>query len=231
MRLDKYLTSCYIGSRKEVKAWIKEQKIKVNGVVVKDVGYVVDETNDQILFQDKVLHYQANHYFLLNKPKGYVSATQDNYQPTILSLFQDLPPMLVQTLFPVGRLDIDTEGMIIVTNDGDFAHKLTSPHFYIEKKYQVTYEGVLKPYQGEPIILADGTTFLPPKIEPIDNQNLYMTLTEGKFHEVKRIISYLGGKVTALKRVQIGSVMLPKNLKVGHYLELSVEEIQQFFAT
>ena len=231
MRLDKYLTSCYIGSRKEVKVWIKEQKIKVNGVVVKDAGYVVDETNDQILFQDKVLHYQANYYFLLNKPKGYVSATQDNYQPTILSLFQDLPPILVQTLFPVGRLDIDTEGMIIVTNDGDFAHKLTSPHFHIEKKYQVTYEGMLKSYQGEPIILADGTTFLPPKIEPIDNQNLYMTLTEGKFHEVKRIISYLGGKVTALTRVQIGSVMLPKNLEVGHYLELSVEEIQQFFAT
>lgn len=231
MRLDKYLTSCYIGSRKEVRDWIKEKKIKVNGVVVKDAGYAVDEINDQVSFQDKVLHYQVHHYFLLNKPKGYVSATQDNYQPTILALFQDLPPLLVQTLFPVGRLDIDTEGMLIVTNDGDFAHRLTSPHFHIEKRYLVTYEGVLKSYQGEPLVLKDGTTFLPPQIEPIDNQNLYMTLTEGKFHEVKRIIAYLGGKVTALKRVQIGSVMLPKNLEVGHYLELSVEKIQQFFAT
>ncbi len=230
MRLDKYLTSCYIGSRKEVRGWIKEKKIKVNGIVVKDAEYAVDEINDQVSFQDKVLHYQVYHYFLLNKPKGYVSATQDNYQPTILALFQDLPPLLVQTLFPVGRLDIDTEGMLIVTNDGDFAHRLTSPHLHIEKRYLVTYEGMLKSYQGEPIVLKDGTTFLPPQIEPIDNQNLYMTLTEGKFHEVKRIIAYLGGKVTALKRVQIGSVMLPKNLEVGHYLELSVEKIQHFFA-
>lgn len=229
MRLDKYLTSCYIGSRKEVKVWIKEKKVKVNGIVTTNVGYLVDETKDQVMFQDKGLHYQANYYFLLNKPKGYVSATQDNYQPTILSLFQDLPPMLVQTLFPVGRLDIDTEGMIVVTNDGDFAHKLTSPHFHIEKKYQVTYEGVLKPYQGEPIILADGTTFLPPKIEPIDHQSLYITLTEGKFHEVKRIISYLGGKVTALTRVQIGSYRLPEDLQVGTYRELSIEDIHQFF--
>ncbi|MCM1260338.1 MAG: rRNA pseudouridine synthase [Prevotella sp.] len=230
MRLDKYVTSCYIGSRKEVKEWLKEQKIKVNGIVMKDAGYRIDETKDQITFQDQRLHYQANYYFLLNKPKGYVSATQDNYQPTILSLFQDLPPMLVETLFPVGRLDIDTEGMILVTNDGDFAHKLTSPNFHIEKKYQVTYTGTLRPYYGESIILADGTTFLPPQIEPIDYQNVYMTLTEGKFHEVKRIISYLGGKVTALKRVQIGAFKLPKNLPIGHYIELSVEEIQQFFA-
>lgn len=230
MRLDKYLTDCFIGSRTDVKKIISKKKVKVNGVVQTKSDYTVSQ-EDIVEVDNQTIKYQAYYYFLLNKPKGYICATADKIHPTIMELFKDLNPLLVQKLFIVGRLDMDTEGMIIVTNDGDFSHQLMSPTHHVKKVYLVTYDKTLpnhaKELLSQEIALKDGTVFQPSILEVIDDFHAYLTIFEGKFHQVKRLIHYVGSNVTGLKRIKIGNLDLPTNLEVGSYLELQKSDLSK----
>lgn len=229
MRLDKYLTSCHVGSRKEVNQFIRYRRVKVNHIVQTNNRFSVQEKLDQVEVDDIIIPYQPYYYYLLNKPKGYICSTADSYQKTIMELFRGLNQHLVNKLFPVGRLDIDTEGMIIVTNDGKFFHQLTSPRHHIKKVYWVEYDKKLPDNAQEmlakQITLPDGTTYQPAFIEIIDEKHAYITIMEGQFHEVKRLIQYLGSNVTSLKRIKIGNLSLPNHLEVGMYDELNEEDI------
>lgn len=233
MRIDKFLHICNFGSRNEVKQLIKSKKVKVNGVLVQSPNQDIQEEQDQVEVNETVVLYQKTYTFLLHKPKGYICATSDNHNKIVLELFSDLNPNLVKKLFPVGRLDMDTEGMLIVTNDGALCHQLTSPKHHIKKVYYVTYDTPLptnaKEILKKPITLKDGTTFLPSKLEIIDDFHAYITIFEGQYHQVKRLISYLGATVTDLKRIQIGNLMLPKELGCGSYILLDENQIQELF--
>lgn len=229
MRLDKYLTQCFIGTRKEVKNIIKQKRIYINNQLVTLESYNVDEKSDIVELDDKVLKYQERYYYILNKPAGYVTSTNDLINPTIMDLFDHLPSMLKGSLFPVGRLDKDTEGLIIVTNDGEFCHKVTSPNYQIEKTYYVEFEGKLKNNAKELLtnnIVLENVTFLPSKLEKISDNSCYLTITEGKYHQVKRMIHYLGAEVTYLKRVQIGKLILPSDLDRGRYIEIDENKLK-----
>ncbi len=230
MRLDKYLTDCFVGSRTDVKKLINKKKVKVNGVIQTKSDYTVSQ-EDIVEVDNQIVKYQEYYYFLLNKPKGYICATTDKTHHTIMELFKDLNPLLVQKLFIVGRLDIDTEGMIVVTNDGDFSHQLMSPNHHVKKVYLVTYDKELpdnaKELLNQEIIVKDGTIFQPSILEVIDDFHAYLTIFEGKFHQVKRLINYLGSNVTDLKRIKIGNLDLPKNLEVGCYFELQKSDLSK----
>ncbi len=230
MRLDKYLASCYIGSRSEVKKIIKQKKITINGLTIINENYNVDENNDIVKFNKQVLKYQKYYYFVLNKPSGYVTSTNDPINKTVMELFSDLPPLLIKELFPVGRLDKDTEGLLIVTNDGDFSHKLTSPNSHICKTYYVEYEGIL--IEEAPTIIATGLKtnkeeFLSGVLDIINNNSCYLTISEGKYHQVKKMVHEIGGILTYLKRVKIGDFMLPNDLAIGKYKQIQPNEIKQ----
>ncbi len=230
MRLDKYLASCYIGSRSEVKKIIKQKKITINGLTIINENYNVDEKNDIVKFNKQVLKYQKYYYFVLNKPSGYVTSTNDPINKTVMELFSDLPPLLIKELFPVGRLDKDTEGLLIVTNDGDFSHKLTSPNSHISKTYYVEYEGIL--IEEAPTIIATGLKtnkeeFLSGVLDIINNNSCYLTISEGKYHQVKKMIHEIGGILTYLKRVKIGDFMLPNDLAIVKYKQIQPNEIKQ----
>lgn len=230
MRLDKYLTDCFLGTRKEVKVLIKKGLITINDKVILTEDSNVNEVSDIVTYNGKILKYQKYYYYLLNKPKGYICAKCDNNYPVVLDLFKDLPKKLVDELLIVGRLDLDTEGMLIITNDGKLVHTITSPNSHIEKVYYVEYDKELPsiaPMILENPITLKNTTFLPSKLVIIDKNKAYLTIKEGQFHEVKRIIHYLGSNVTYLKRVQIGTLKLPKNLSVGSYIELTESELKK----
>lgn len=229
MRLDKYLAMCFVGTRKEVKSIIKQKRIYINESLITTESYNVDEKKDIVKLDNKILKYQEHYYFILNKPAGLVTSTSDPINPTIMDLFGELSPTLKNSLFPVGRLDKDTEGLIIITNDGDFSHKVTSPNYYIEKKYYVEFEGKLNPNASKIVkekIVLENTTFLPSHLEIIDDNSCYLTICEGQFHQVKRIIHYLGATVTYLKRVQIGRLVLPSSLLVGSYIEIEETKLK-----
>ncbi len=228
MRLDKFLTKCYLGSRKEVKTLITQKRIKVNQNIIVKSDYEVDETQDLITLDNQPLKYLKHHYYLLNKPQGYLCATFDHNQKTIMELFNSLPESLVKNLFPVGRLDKDTEGLLLVTDDGALAHQITSPNYHIEKTYYVEYEGSL--VENAALLLEKGLksqdeTFRPAKIKYLDQHHCYLIISEGKYHQVKKMIHLLGGVVTYLKRVQIGKLTLPASLNVGCFIELTKQEI------
>lgn len=231
MRIDKYLTECYLGTRSEVKRIIKKKEIKVNGTIITNESYNVNPINDVVLYKDKTLKHQQNHYFVLNKPSGYITSTKDSINKTVMELFSYLPNMLVNKLFPVGRLDKDTEGLLIITDDGEFSHKITSPNNRIEKTYYVEFKGELDPNAeqilSQPIKLNDGTIFKEAKIADVKDNSCYLTISEGQFHQVKRMIYYLGAEVTYLKRIKIGGLELPSNLKLSEYLEYTKEELEK----
>ena len=206
-RLDKILAHLGYGSRKEVKGLIRKGFVKVNDEVVYDDDYKIDDT-DCINVYDEDIIYDDFVYYLLNKPKGYLSATISINYPTVL----DLLPYR-KGLFPIGRLDLDTEGLLIITNDGNLAHNLINPKKEVEKEYYFKYSGKLVENARELCLKG------------ININNEY---TEGKYHEVKRIIKYLGGEVTYLKRIRIKNLELG-DLGIGSYRELTKSEILDLY--
>ena len=230
MRLDKMLSHMGYGSRKEVKEFIRKGYVSVNGIQIKDDDYKVNEVEDEILFFDESLHYEKMVYILLNKPAGYVSATYDAYDPTVIDLIREYQ----KGIFPVGRLDKDTTGLLLITNDGKLAHNLLSPSKHVNKIYEFTFSGNFdltfysKFQQG--IVLDDGYQCLPAKIEVDESQHGFITIQEGKYHQVKRMFEALGLKITSLKRVSFGSLNLPPDLREGQYIYLTKSEIEQLFS-
>ncbi|MCX7714356.1 MAG: rRNA pseudouridine synthase [Clostridia bacterium] len=229
MRLDKYVSLCKKATRSETKKFIRQGNITVNGVVAKKSDMQVDENSVLVCINGEELSYRKYIYLMLNKPAGYISATYDAHQKTIMELIPD--EYLHFELFPVGRLDIDTEGLLILTNDGKFAHDLTSPRKHVYKTY---YAELDKPMQQGDIEIfkkgikldADFTT-LPAELYIDENpKRVYIKICEGKFHQVKRMCESVGKKVMYLKRIRIGGLSLDPDLPKGGVRELSGKELR-----
>lgn len=228
MRLDKYLADILNLSRTDAKKIIKQKKVSVNEEISTNTNLIIDEINDTIKVDNIKVEYKKYIYLMLNKPRGYLSATFDKSDHTVIELIPNNFKM--KDLSIVGRLDKDTEGLLLLSNDGSFIHNLTSPKKHISKKYYVEYSGTLKENAcelvKEGINIDNEYTTLPGLLEPINNNSAYITIYEGKFHQVKKMFEYLNAKVTYLKRVKIGNLEL-SNLKMGETKELTNEELEK----
>ena len=232
MRLDKFISTTTTLSRAEAKKIIKKG-ILINDILIKSPDYKVDEFNDQVIVNGNRLVYQKYVYIMMNKPKNTVSATEDAIERTVVDILRDEDR--IHKVFPVGRLDKDTEGLMLLTNDGELAHKLISPKKDVEKKYYVEVSGELKNEHleivKEGVTLEDGYKCKPARLEILDtsegNSKANIFITEGKFHQVKRMMKSLGTTVTYLKRLSIGSLKLDENLKLGEYRYLTDDELNK----
>ena len=232
MRLDKFLANSGIGTRKEVKELLKKRLIKVNDEIVKDGKIHVNENEDTVKYKDEIISYKKFVYIMLNKPNGVISATEDKVHKTVIDLLGD--EYRTFEVFPVGRLDIDTEGLLLLTNDGVLSHNLLSPNKHVDKKYYVELEKLLTKMDIDKlekgVELKDFTT-KDSKVEIIeygeesDKIRVYITISEGKFHQVKRMFKAVGNEVKYLKRVKMGTLSLDENLKLGEYRELTEDEL------
>ncbi|QBD85722.1 rRNA pseudouridine synthase [Clostridium tetani] len=231
-RIDKILANMGYGSRKEVKKLIKNNLVEVNGEKVKDPSANIDPEKDKILVGDKVVNYRKFIYIMMNKPEGVVSATFDNYDETVIDLLEE--EYQVFNPFPVGRLDKDTVGLLLITNDGELNHKLISPKWKVDKVYYAEInkevnEKDIEAFQNG-IVISDGYKCMPGKLEIIKSDEngaeVYVTIQEGKFHQVKRMFEALDKKVVYLKRVKFGNINLDETLEEGEYRELTEEELE-----
>ena len=233
MRLDKFLANSGIGTRKEVKIILKKGKIKVNEKIVKDAKMQVDEIKDDVKIEGEKITYKPFVYIMMNKPSGVISATEDGKHKTVIDLLCE--KYKNYKVFPVGRLDIDTEGLLLLTNDGVLAHNLLSPKKHVDKKYYVELKEPLtiekKKILENGIKLEENFVTKKAKIEIINKDedievnSVFITISEGKFHQVKRMFKFVENEVLYLKRVKMGKLLLPENLKLGEYRELSEEEM------
>ena len=231
MRLDKYLSDMGVGTRSELKKEIRKGNVSVDGAVVKDPGCSVSPAS-QIIFRGAVVGYDEFEYYMLNKPAGVISASEDNRESTVVDLI-DEPKR--RDLFPVGRLDRDTEGLLLITNDGALAHRLLSPKHHVDKVYHVTASGILDDSDVElfaqGLVLTDGLECLPADLKILSvSDEEYMTeaeitIREGKFHQVKRMFSSVGAEVIYLKRLSMGPLVLDPGLAPGEYRRLTPDEL------
>ncbi len=231
MRVDKLLSNVGVASRAELKKYCKQGLISVNGKVINNPGVQVDSENDDVRFNGEKIVYREFVYIMLNKPDGYISATFDKYDPIVLDLIDQ--SYLVFEPFPVGRLDKDTEGLLVLTNDGQLAHRVLSPKKHVPKTYyakiqgKVTEEDILAFEKG--VILDDGYETMPSQLKILksdDMSEIELTIHEGKFHQVKRMFESVGKKVVYLKRLSMGKLKLDESLGLGEYRELTEEEVK-----
>lgn len=230
MRLDKFLAEVGLGSRKEVKQLIKKGQISVNQKIEKSDKKQIDPEKDQVDYQGEILHYQEFYYYLLHKPAGVVSATEDKHDQTVMDILS--PSDYRSDLFPVGRLDKNTEGLLLITNDGKLAHDLLSPKKHVEKEYFAEVQGVMTAEDQQRFVdgfLLDGERTLPAELlidEVTENKSkVRIILHEGKFHQVKRMVKACGKEVTYLKRIRMGKLLLTKELVKGAYRSLTEDEL------
>lgn len=233
MRLDKFLADMGLGSRKEVRQFIRQKRVVVNGTLITVDKFQVKEKKDEVLFDKKEIIYQKYFYYMLNKPAGVITATMDNYEKTVLDLFtaEDFR----RDLFPVGRLDKDTEGLLLITNDGKLSHRLLSPRYHVEKEYWAKVTGVMNEKDSQLVAaglkIDQGEICQPAQltIEKIDSEKqtsvIRLVLHEGKFHQVKRMIHALGKEVTYLKRVRMADLKIDPKLSLGNYREMTEKEV------
>lgn len=224
IRLDKALSSMGIGSRNDVKNMLRDNRVKVNGEIIRNPATKIAEDAD-ITIDDMPFVYEKFTYLMMNKPKGVISATE-GYEPTVI----DLVDMPVKGLFPCGRLDKDTTGLLLLTNDGQLAHRLLSPKHHVDKEYEVvvakavTEEDIAKIKAG----IHDGEDqFMPAEYKKLTETSGRIILHEGKFHEIKRIFLALGNEVVSLKRIRMKNLVLDKSLAEGMYRSLTEEEIKE----
>lgn len=231
MRIDKILSNMGYGSRKEVKKLLKSGAVQVDGRPLKDGKEHVDPKQVVITVHDDVIEYREYIYLMMNKPQGVISATDDDYQETVVDLLE--VEDIVFEPFPVGRLDKDTVGLLLLTNDGKLAHQLLSPKKHVPKVYyakiagEVTEQDIEKFKQG--VTLDDGYLTKPAELTILSSgghSEIELTITEGKFHQVKRMFEAVGKKVTFLMRVKMGSLPLDDSLSLGEYRELTEEELE-----
>lgn len=228
IRLDKYLADMGIGTRSQVKQMIRKGQVEINGEKVKKPEEKIDTGEDQVRVDGKEVCYEKYRYFLLHKPAGCVSATTDTREKTVLDL---LPEELRKDLFPVGRLDKDTEGLLLLTNDGALAHRLLSPKRHVDKTYYARVEGKVDMQDQEAfargVDIGDDTLTLPAKLEILkadENSEILLTIQEGRFHQVKRMFQARGKQVVYLKRMSMGPLKLDEHLAKGTYRELTDTE-------
>ncbi len=232
MRLDKLLANMGYGSRKEVKQLVKDKVVMIDGVLAKSTSQHVDPIAQQITVYGEVVAYREFIYVMLHKPPGVISATEDLRDTTVIDLLD--PTLQHFAPFPVGRLDKDTEGLLLITNDGQLAHNLLSPKKHVPKVYYARIEGEVTEADGEAfakgVILDDGYETKPASLKIIasgEQSEIELTIQEGKFHQVKRMFEAVGKKVVYLKRLSMGSLQLDDNLALGEYRELTTQELTQ----
>ena len=238
MRLDKYLAEMRVGTRQEVKKQIRQGKVTVNGTVVKAADTKIDETCDEVTIGGRNISYVSYEYYMLNKPGGVVSATEDRRDTTVIDLIKDKKR---KDLFPVGRLDKDTEGLLLITNDGALSHELLSPKKHVDKTYFAEVMGKIG--QAEVVKFKEGLvidtefTALPAVLEVLsfdeakNTSRIRVTIHEGKFHQVKRMFEAVGSEVLYLKRLSMGTLVLDESLAPGAYRRLTEQEIQMLKET
>ena len=230
IRLDKYLADMSIGTRTEVKKAIRQGRVRVDNQVLKIPETKIDEMNQKVLFDDKLVSYQNFEYYMLNKPAGVISATKDTKEQTVLDLISDKQR---KDLFPVGRLDKDTEGLLLITNDGELAHRLLSPSKHVDKVYYAKIDGRVTEEDQKAfangVSLGNDEVAKSAMLEILDQgdvSEISLTIQEGKFHQVKRMFESVGKRVIYLKRISMGSLVLDENLKPGEYRALTKKEIE-----
>lgn len=230
-RLDKVLANMGYGSRRDVKRFIKDGLVLVNDKIVKNNDLKVDPYGDKILFNGDIVIYKEFIYLMMNKPQGLVSSTDDPLTKTVIDLLDD--EYLIYKPFPVGRLDKDTEGLLLISNDGKLAHELLSPKKGINKTYYAEVDGLVQEEYidtfEDGVTLEDGYKTMPAKLEIIESgviSKINLTIQEGKYHQVKRMFESLSMKVIFLKRISMGPLALDGDLNTGEYRELSDEEIK-----
>ena len=233
MRLDKYLVACAVGSRTEVKNFLKTGRVTVNGKKAKSAKLQINEDTDEIGFDGEKLDYEEFVYYMMNKPQGVISATEDTKHKTVLDLLDDYAR--AKEVFPVGRLDIDTHGLLLLTNDGKLAHALLSPKRHVDKTYLAQVKGIMTDEDIETFskgIPLKDFTCQPAKLELVsidtekDQSLVRVTIAEGKFHQVKRMVAYCGKEVVDLQRLTMGTLTLDEDLKRGEWRRLSKEELE-----
>lgn len=226
MRLDKFLCDTAGLTRTEAKNAVKKGQIAVNGHVQKAADFKVKENTDTVTFQGKPLSYAAFHYYMLHKPAGMITATEDKKESTVMDILREEK---VKNLFPVGRLDKDTEGLLLVTDDGELAHNLLSPKKHVDKEYLVKVRDSISEEDcrklSEGVDIGDEKPTAPAKVERVAEKEILLTIREGRFHQVKRMLQAVGNEVLYLKRLSMGSLRLPEDLEKGAYRPLSEEEI------
>ena len=232
IRLDKYLCQCLGISRKEAKEKIKNGQAVIDGTAVRKPEYKVDPEQNEIQCQEEMLTYEELHYLMLHKPQGVVSATKDPVEKTVLDLIRE---PYGKKLFPVGRLDKDTEGLVLLTDDGELAHELMSPKKHVEKTYYAEVAGKMGEREirafADGLEIGGGETAKPGILEVLDaseeGSRVQITITEGKFHQIKRMVKAVGSEVLYLKRLTIGPLRLDDTLPSGSYRKLTEEEIRR----
>ncbi|RSJ94701.1 pseudouridine synthase [Streptococcus cristatus] len=233
MRLDKFLVESGLGSRSQVKQLLKKGQVWVNGAAVTSAKAQIDERSDQIVVDGQTLVYEKFVYYLLNKPKGVISATEDDRHKTVLDLLDDTARQ--KEVFPVGRLDVDTHGLLLLTNNGQLSHAMLSPKRHVDKVYQAQVAGLID--QADVDRFAQGIelkdfTCQPAQLEILERDEgaktslVRITLSEGKFHQVKRMVLACGKEVTDLQRLSMGPLQLDPNLELGQWRRLTKEEMQ-----
>lgn len=231
MRLDKMLSECKVASRSEIKKLIRQGRISVNGETAKASDMKIDEKADEICFDGKRVEYKRFTYLMLNKPKGYVSATEDSRDKTVIEL---LPEKYIKLgLFPAGRLDKYTTGLMILTNDGQFAHEALSPKSHVEKSYEVT---LLKPLKeddvkafSDGVYIEGGYLTKPARLIIRGEYEATVMIREGRYHQIKQMFGALGNRVLELRRISFGGLRLPDDLPLGEVRELSEVDINRIF--
>lgn len=226
MRLDKFLTECGAGSRSDVKKLISMKKIMVNGIIPKSGDMKIDEVNDKVEFEGRVLRYKQFRYYAMNKPAGVITAVEDKNHQTVMDILPDW--VVKKELFPVGRLDKDTEGLLLFTNDGEFSHKILSPKNHVEKEYFVVLEKGITDREIQKVengvVIDDGYNTKASKIIRVSENEIFLTIVEGKFHQVKQMMEAVANRVTFLKRVRFAGLVLD-DLKSGEVKEINKEDI------
>jgi 16S rRNA pseudouridine516 synthase len=231
IRLDKFLSNQGIGSRSEVKKYIKNGKVTHHQLVINDPKYKVLTSDTEVSYNSRPALFDEFVYIMLNKPKNVISATEDNYSKTVLDIIEH---PLKKKMFPVGRLDKDTTGLLLITNDGNLAHNLLSPKKHVDKSYEVLVFGNVTEdtihlfLKG--VVLEDGYKTMPSELKVIKSDDettlVEITIKEGKFHQIKRMFSSVSMEVVELKRLSMGSVVLDENLKEGDYRVLTDSELK-----
>ncbi len=230
-RIDKWIASTTTLSRKEVKALLRQKRVTVNGVTVTDGGFQTDAEQDAVAVDGVPFSIKPHIYIMLNKPTGIVSASRSQKEKTVVDL---VPPQLQRNgLFPAGRLDKDTTGFVLITDDGDFAHRILSPKNHIQKTYIAHLEKPISPTEiailKQGVVLRDGTQLLPASVDIIgeDMQTVQIRICEGKYHQIKRMLAAVGNRVTALRRTHMGALPLDAALPPGACREITLEELNK----
>lgn len=233
MRLDKFISSQKNElSRRQIKELCRKGKVCVNGRIVKNSDFQVDENNDSVTLDGEKINYARFLYIMLNKPAGYVCSTKEGASPTVLTLVPN--ELKRRGLFPAGRLDKDTEGLVLITDDGELAHRILSPAHHVDKKYYVELENPVEDSYKEKFAkgleIDGGDVCLPAEITFTDNsRSCYVVLRQGMYHQIKRMFAALGNKVTYLKRISIGKLTLDENLALGECLVIMHKDVERFF--